>query len=199
MIDLELEQFQTISVLDCYTHMIRQLFLLALIANAIPTYSQSLQEVRQGFHDVVFEPKLTKQFHSQLAESENSTPELQAYRAVSEAMMARVVWNPVSKLAQVIKYAGMMEEVVEANPDNIEVRFLRLSIEYNIPRFLGMSKHLDEDANMIISNLSDVASMNIDPTYGRYILDFLIKTDLCSYQQLRVMKSRFQQVTLEMQ
>lgn len=150
--------------------------------------AQSLQEVRQRFHEVVMEPKQTKAFHEFLQESPLNTSTINAYRAVSEAMMARVVWNPVSKLSQVIKYADQMDAVIKSDADNIEARFLRFSIEYNIPKFLGMSKHLEEDRDMIVQNLSHVATMDLDPSYGQYILSFLTTTQLCSEQELTAMK-----------
>lgn len=150
--------------------------------------SQSILDIRKQFHDAVMSPDQTKEFRKFLNESELSTPTVNAYRAVSEAMMARIVWNPLSKFKQVLKYADMMEEAVKSDIDNIEIRFLRLSIEYNIPKFLGMSKNMDEDTNMIVRNLSNVQDMNLDPSYGRYILSFLETTKLCTEQEMLAME-----------
>jgi hypothetical protein len=153
----------------------------------ISAEAQTLLDVRQGFHEAVMEPSLTKEFHQFLNNADN-TPTINAYRAASEAMMARVVWNPLSKFAQVIKYADLMEQAVNLEEENIEIRFLRLSIEYNLPKFLGMSKHLKEDTEMIVKNLSMVQTMNLDPAYGRYILSFLDMSELCNDQEILAME-----------
>ncbi len=166
----------------------RQLVILIPLLLVLSSEAQSLLEVRKNFHDAVMEPKRTKEFHRYLKESELTSATINAYRAASEAMMARVVWNPISKLAQVIKYAEMMENAVMSDKDNIEIRFLRLSIEYNIPKFLGMSKNLEQDTDMIVKNLSDVQNMDLDPSYGRYILSFLETTKLCTDQEMLTMK-----------
>ncbi len=166
----------------------RSLVIIVFVLLVGSSYSQSLLEVRKGFHDAVMEPKLTKEFNKYLKQSNITTATINAYRAASEAMMARVVWNPISKLSQVVKYAELMEEAVNSDEDNIEIRFLRLSIEYNIPKFLGMSKHLEQDTDMIVKNLSDVQNMDLDPSYGRYILSFLETTKLCTDQEMLTMK-----------
>ncbi len=166
----------------------RQLVIIILFFLALSSDAQSLFEVRKNFHDAVLESKRTREFHEYLKNSDLTTPTINAYRAASEAMMARVVWNPVSKFAQVLKYADMMEEAVKSDEDNIEIRFLRLSIEYNIPKFLGMSKHLKEDTDIIVQNLSDVQNMDLDPSQGRYILSFLETTKLCTSQEMLAMR-----------
>ena len=115
---------------------------------------------------------------------------IQAYAAVSEAMLAQVLWNPFSKLSQVIKYDKLMEEIVENDADNIEVRFLRLAIEYNLPSFLGMSDHISEDIDTIKSGVK-VSKLDVDSYYKRYIFYFLQQTNLCSNEELAMMEDSF--------
>lgn len=159
--------------------------------------SQSLAEVRENFHQAVLDPEQSQAFHDFLEGASLNTPTLKAYKATSEAMLARAVWNPFTKLAQVMKYADLMEVAVEEDSENIEVRFLRLAIEYNLPRFLGMSKHLDEDHDMIVENLSSVETMHVDPNFCHYIIYFLRDTMLCSEEEIVRMESALREVEEE--
>ncbi len=151
--------------------------------------SQSLVEVRESFHQAVLDPDQSREFHDFLKKTKPSTPTIKAYKAASEAMLARVVWNPFTKLSQVMKYSDLMEAAILEDMENIEVRFLRLSIEYNLPKFLGMSKHLDEDRDVIVKNLTSVEAMNVDPSFCRYIVYFLNDTGLCTSDELAAMES----------
>jgi len=144
---------------------------------------------------VVLNPADSRSFHDLLKEIDDPTPTVKAYQAVSEAMLAQVVWNPFTKLSQVSKYNKQMEMAITDDADNIEIRFLRLAIEYNLPSFLGMSKHLDEDVMKIVEGLSMMSQMQINPMFGRYIFYFLKETDLCTEKQLELMKESFDKAT----
>lgn len=154
---------------------------------------QSLDQVRKEFHEAVLDPKEIRPFHEFIINIENPSATILAYQAVSEALLAKVAWNPFTKLSQVMKYDKLMEKAVMNDPQNIEIRFLRLAIEYSLPAFLGMNDHLDEDITMIKQNLQSITQIRIDSTYGRYILYFLESTDLCTSDELLVMKKTLDQ------
>ncbi len=163
-------------------------FLISIaLSNAV--FAQSLEEVRESFHQAVLDPDQSRAFHDFLKDTQPSTPTLKAYKAASEAMLARVVWNPFTKLSQVMKYSDLIETAIHEDVENIEIRFLRLSIEYNLPKFLGMSKNLEEDRDVIVNNLSNVNAMDVDPSFCRYIIYFLNDTGLCTDDEIVLMEN----------
>ncbi|WP_436517836.1 hypothetical protein [Ekhidna sp. To15] len=164
-------------------------FLFLLFASNLS--AQSINEIRTEFHAVVLNPDDSRNFHNFLKDIENPTSTVKAYQAVSEALLAQVVWNPFNKLKQVVKYDKQIEAAVKEDPQNIEIRFLRLAIECNLPSFLGMSTHMDEDVDMIVSDMSGVSRMKVNPMFGQYIFHFLEETNLCSSEQLALMKQSF--------
>lgn len=151
--------------------------------------SFTIEGARKAFHKAVLDESESRSFYEYMQSFENSAPTVTAYKAVSEAMLARVLWNPFSKINQVVKYQKEMEKAVAADPNDIEIRFLRLAIEYNLPSFLGMSDHVEEDVDIILANLSSATSLKIDPSYGRYIFYFLEQADLCSSDQIVAMRA----------
>lgn len=169
----------------------RLTIIICLFVCAAPLAAQSIGEIRSEFHAVVQNPDDSRTFHKFLKDIEEPSSTIKAYQAVSEALLAQVVWNPFSKLSQVVKYDKQMKVAVEEDPQNIEIRFLRLAIEYNLPSFLGMSTHLEEDVAKIVDGLSSVSEMQVNPMFGKYIFYFLEQTDLCSEEQLAVMKHSF--------
>lgn len=150
--------------------------------------SQNLEEVRQKFHEAVLDVDETRTFHRFLKEVEAEEPVLKAYKAASEAMLARVVWNPFTKLMQVMKYDDQMKVAIEEDSQNIEIRFLRFAIEYNLPKFLSMSKHLKEDRDVIIEQISSTGQLELDPSFSHYILYFMKDTGLCTSEQISLME-----------
>ena len=163
-------------------------FLFSLLGNA-----QSIETIRKEFHKAVLNPEMSEDFHAYMKNCEQSSPRVQAYKAVSEAMLAQVVWNPFTKLSQVRKYREAMTIAVESSPDNIEIRFLRLAIEHNLPPFLGMSEHVNEDLSLILEHVSSEKSISFDPGYTRYICYFLEHSGLCSSDQVLAMRQTFEE------
>ena len=166
---------------------------LVLLGFLSEAKTSTIEGARKAFHKAVMDESESRSFYEYMQSFENSTPTVTAYRAVSEAMLARVLWNPIAKINQVVKYQRQMEKAVAADPDDIEIRFLRLAIEYNLPSFLGMSEHVQEDVDVILINLSSTASLELDPSYGRYIFYFLEQTDLCSSDQILAMRETISQ------
>lgn len=163
------------------------ILLLAVLLSTLAS-GQNLQEVRSSFHQAVMEPEKSRNFHEFLESSKDKSATILAYQAVSEALLAQVVWNPFSKLSHIMKYEKMMEKAIVKDEENIEIRFLRLAIEVNLPSFLGMSTHVQEDKDVIVSNLSKVSKMKLEKKFGQYIFYFLDETGLCTNDEISLMQ-----------
>lgn len=159
---------------------------ISLLYIGFITYASSpnLNVIRSEFHKAALDPEKIVSFHTYISNIDDNEPILKAYRATSEALMAQITWNPVEKYQQLQKFEELINDAVKNDPDNIEIRFLRFSVEYSIPRFLGASKNLMEDKHMILSNLERVGSLELDPYFTRYILYFLKETNLCEPEYL---------------
>ena len=73
-----------------------------------------------------------------------------AYKGASEAIKARDA-SMLTKLTYVQQAARTFDQAVGLDPRNAEIRFLRFSIESNLPPFLGLSKHVDEDKAFLLN------------------------------------------------
>ncbi|MEQ8905476.1 hypothetical protein [Ekhidna sp.] len=166
----------------------KTLISVLLLLSAPYLFGQTLNDIRSEFSAVVQNPEESRRFYDYLKKIENPPSTVKAYQAVSEALLAQVVWNPFNKLAQVMKYDKQMENAVTEDPDNVEIRFLRLAIEFNLPSFLGMSTHIEEDTQRIIQNMSSINSMQLDKSYGRYIFHFLSQSELCTDEEIYLLQ-----------
>jgi tRNA A37 methylthiotransferase MiaB len=64
---------------------------------------------------------------------------------------------------------------VNALPNNIEIRFLRYSIQSNTPAFLGYSKNLKEDRKVMVSAFFNKAMLNNNKKLLSEIYQFLVE------------------------
>lgn len=94
-----------------------------------------------------------EQADSYLSQLENeNSPEAKAYKAILNFMKSRYVTFPFTKLKYFKVGKTELDNVINKNPNNVEIRYLRFLMQKEIPSFLGYNEHINEDLNVIISN-----------------------------------------------
>lgn len=156
------------------------------LSNANPT----TEELRKAFHESVLSSDKLPEFIRSIAELTNPTPIEKAYMGASEALKARDTWNPIDKLAYINKYRKYVNEAVIDDGDNIEIRFIRFSIEYNIPELIRSKKSIMNDKLVIMDKLSELNTFEVDKTFVNYILTFFEDTKSCSQYELTVLRNK---------
>lgn len=79
---------------------------------------------------------------------------IRAYKAALYAKEAGQLKGVADKVQAFKKGATMLEAEIEAYPNNIEYRFLRLAIQEKSPAILGYNENIEEDKQKIIENYS---------------------------------------------
>ncbi len=104
-------------------------------------------------------------------EAQNSQAVVKAYQAAGVALRAKESWFPFEKLSLIRESFELFKKAVKQDPESVEVRFVRFSIEVNTPFILGMSQHLQEDHQFIAENLSQEAVPDeMRPEIAKYLL-----------------------------
>jgi hypothetical protein len=90
------------------------------------------------------------------------------YRASATMLMAKHLINPFSKLSYFKKGKLMLEKAIEFDRKNVELRFLRYTIQTNVPSFLNYSGDKENDRMFLLQSLqrlNDQKLKNIISTY----------------------------------
>lgn len=124
-------------------------------------------------------------FLAHMGRYKGKDPVVTGYKAVSNAIMAKHVWSPYSKIKYLKNCAAIFEQAVVLSPTNPEVRFLRFSIENYIPRYLNMSSNLEEDKKVFMAALMKHPHSGIPEESVKIMADFLIRKDLVSGEERR--------------
>ncbi len=96
-----------------------------------------------------------------LTEAKQNEAIFKAYHGASLAILAKYSWNPYKKLENVRNGLLFLNTAVAMNLQDIEIRFLRLSIEEHIPSAISFTKHMQADKDFIIQHLN-----NSHPNYS---------------------------------
>jgi hypothetical protein len=98
-------------------------------------------------------------------------PELavsQGMKATAQLMLAKYMWNPLHKFNQFQEWKPHLEEALVKEPNNPDLRFFRLSIQYNVPSILDYKSEMEQDASIIIRAL-DAGYWSSSPEHRAFV------------------------------
>lgn len=162
-------------------------FSLAALADKSKAYK--LPVLRTQFLEASKDSKAGRAFHELMNDYEDSHPVVLAYKAVSEAIMAKHVWNPYLKMKHLQRSSDIFEQAVNLDQENPEIRFLRFTVEHYVPRYLNMSRNLEEDKSQIIAGLQRHPKSGLSADMARNIRDFMLTKDHCTEEEKKQLKS----------
>ena len=100
------------------------------------------------------------------------SPLLEAYRAGLTVLKAKHAFWPAKKMRYLRKGLPKLDALVEAHPDHIEIRYLRLISSYYLPKFLGYDTYIDEDIQVIARQLPKATS-SLPPDLYSNMVEFI--------------------------
>lgn len=112
---------------------------------------------------------------------------LLAYKAAMQGIKANHSRSPFDKLNYLKKALYDFKKAVQINPENIEIRFLRFTIEHNIPSILGMDGDIESDKKKIIAGIENA---NLEEALKKKIIKYLIKSGRCSKKEIEILNAK---------
>lgn len=85
---------------------------------------------------------------------DDSLPEARGYLAALYFTKSRLYKFPFTKMKYFKKGKSIIEEVIIEHPLNLELRYIRYSLQKKIPNFIGYHDNLEEDLLLIKQNLA---------------------------------------------
>lgn len=132
-------------------------FLTVLLMN-VSFNNSDLNEVRSSYSKAVLDKKLCEKMIEELELSKEKSVIALAYLGAYQTIWANHVFNPLSKLATFKNGKNNIELAISKEPENVEIRYIRLSVQKNSPSFLGYNNNLKEDKDFLVKNKKNINS-----------------------------------------
>ncbi|OUJ72443.1 hypothetical protein [Hymenobacter crusticola] len=120
-----------------------------------------LAALRQHYQQAAADKVAGEKFYQLMAGYDQRDPVVLGYKGAAEAIKARDA-SLLDKLRYVQAATQTFEQAVALNPKSAEIRFLRFSVETNLPSFLGLSTHIDEDRHVMLTSVLNHPSSGLD-------------------------------------
>lgn len=128
------------------------LFLISFNINGV-----DIDFVRTNYTASIKDKQLCSRMISEL-KKKNDRPINLGYLGGLQTIWANHVFNPINKLKTFKEGKNNIEKAIKLDPENVELRFIRLSIQKNAPSFLGYNSNINSDKEFIKSNQKTISS-----------------------------------------
>jgi len=157
-------------------------------SNAEPILFDEFKNIKVAVHRAIESSQVTDSLYQALRSRNSENPLVVAYIGTLEALKAKHSWNPYNKIKFVSLSQKTMKRAVDLDPNNLEIRFMRFSIQHHTPAFLGFSKDLDEDRKAIYRQFKNRKFGLADADLIRNMAAFMIQSERCLKEELLVFK-----------
>ena len=183
----------TFLLLHLHLNMPKLKFLIFLLTISINfCYAQlspkEISVLKNDLVKAVEDAKLTDSLFVKLNKLSGKTALTTAYLGTLEALKAKHAWNPYSKIKYVKASQKAMQQAVNMDKENLEIRFMRFSIEHFTPAFLGFSKNLNLDRKQIVKHYQHDNFGNADQALIKNVARFMIESKRCTPEEVKVLK-----------
>jgi hypothetical protein len=157
------------------------IFLLSFLSAPDTNERGSLIEIRNLYAKSASSKASNGKLLRLLEGADKGSALMEGYRGAALMIEASHLLSPLSKWNRFKIGKGLIEHAVKAEPDNVETRYIRLTIQTNLPAFLGYSSHVKTDKNLIMAQLPKLD----DKDLAARIRDYLLSADICSDQEIK--------------
>jgi hypothetical protein len=145
--------------------------------------SLDLDDIRQDFNKGVKDEELCHR-HWKNLEKHAKSPVEKGYEAAFHMFMAKHTSNPIKKMRYFNGEKKLLEQQITAHSNNIELRFIRLCIQYYTPDFLGYKDNVAADKDFMINNLYKLQ----DKEAKQLIYQYLAGAKMYSDEELALLR-----------
>ena len=143
-----------------------------------------ISEIRKLYPDAANSEVTSKEFLLKLSEVTNeSNKTLLAYKGSSITISAKFQKKISDKIKTFKVGAKLVEFAIESEPNNIEIRLIRLSIQENVPAIVKYNRNKKEDAVFILSHYKEQSN-----NLKAYLKSFILQSKSFSPDEKQTIK-----------
>lgn len=114
----------------------------------------------------------------------NAAPVLEGYKGAAEMMRAKYAANPLTKFAAFKIGKGLIEHAIKRDSMGMELRFIRYSIQSNLPEMLGYRSSITADKMLIL----DKVTSEPDTGLKKMVINYMSVSKFCTEEELKKIK-----------
>ena len=128
-----------------------------------------LTKVRDAFERASKDEQIAKQLYSKVDQEAATSTIMLGYKGAVTMVLAKFQFNPFSKLEYFTNGKLLLEKAISQDTDNIELIFIRFSIQSYAPAFLKYNKHLIKDKNFLLNHIFEISDKDLQTRISKFL------------------------------
>lgn len=146
------------------------IILLGSAVSSAQAQCPSLPEARALYEQAAGTEKTCTQFITRLQQCPRTgDPAIWGYRGAAIMLMAKHAGSPFSKLSYFRKGRKVLDSALVIHPGDIELRYLRFTIQTNVPSLLGYNDDIKGDKQYLLSHMATVTDSKLYDNIYHYL------------------------------
>lgn len=133
-----------------------------------PEHGVSLQQARLVFEQAPLNEQKVADFLAKISATKNNT--LIGYKGALTMIMAKHTMNPFKKLDCFNTGKSLLEQALIKEPNNVELRYLRFSIQCNAPAFLDYNSQRESDKVFLLKQANIIKDADLKGRMIHFLL-----------------------------
>jgi uncharacterized protein YcsI (UPF0317 family) len=158
----------------------RWLVLILLLHFVIPMKANEWIKIRNLYEQAAIKEDAQLKLNKLLLEKPLSSLSA-GYKGANLMVSAKYTFNPIRKLSRFNRGKDLMEQALKNDPKSFELRYIRFTIQTNLPGFLGYSANVNMDKEFLISKLGAIADVDLK----NRVIAYLISSKKCNESELK--------------
>ena len=139
-----------------------------LFSGFVTVNTPGIEAIRNCYSSAVTNKSICSLMIKQLENDTENNISL-AYLGVFQTIWANHVHNPFTKLHTFNKGKANINKAVTLEPSNVEIIYIRHSVQKNSPAFLGYKENLKDDRISLLQKVNSITS----PTLKKMVINLL--------------------------
>lgn len=138
------------------------------------TSTSDFDQIREAYKKAPESKENSERFYELTKQSDHSNPVLLGYYGCAIALKASFANKVWDKLLFFRTGRKLIDKSVASDPDNIELRMIRLSVQHEVPKILGYYGEIEKDKEFILSHINAFSS----PELKELIKEFIANSEV---------------------
>lgn len=143
--------------------------LFVLLSLLHPLSTLDLTKVRDAYEHASKNESIAKELYAIVDAHAAKSTTLMGYKGAVTMMLARFQFNPINKLEYFNNGKTILEKAINRDADNIELIFIRFSVQSYAPSFLKYNKELTRDKYFLLTNIKEVSDKDLQKRIVKFL------------------------------
>ncbi len=136
------------------------IILLSLLFANLLSFSKNkgIDELQKAYSKVKSDSATCAKLYEKVTKENSTDNTVICYKGAITAAMANFAKSKSEKLKLFKEGKNLMEQAIAKDSTNIELIFLRFTIQSSCPKILGYNKQIESDKTLILTNFNSITS-----------------------------------------